>query len=252
MDPQNNEQQQQQQQQEQPAQDAGSGFQDRINALTGKWRSTERERDAAIADSNQLAERVQQLESQLQPQAPEAQTGPFRQESMKSTPTGDQPSDIASLVDAAVQKSLAPLLQQQQTQALRAEQELLFNEAIEAIGDDITSQDSPTGKLTREILQGNPALADLPNGPTLAAYAAYAASVLQNGGNNANQDARKMAASSPQPAGNRLSDLPDPSTATQEFLEQWQQKAANREPASEEEIRDLIGVKMGRAQVRKT
>ena len=246
-----------------------TGVEKRINQLTKQRHEATRRADTAQEQNTALTDQlialqgtVQDLTTQLakpgqpavaDPLATLLGTGP-KPAKTEQAPVVAPPVDIAKQIQDAVKSALAPMFDKQTQDSAANELQIVqrqsFEEAAEMV-PDIRVSGSPAQDLFDKMWSGNPELQLSPNGPGIVIAAV--AGLLGSGSvrdTTKLQDARKQAASSPNPmnALARLSDLPDGKVTKEQAIASLADEGA-RKGLDKDGMAAYIGLQIGRAKI---
>ena len=218
-----------------------TGLQRRLSDVVGQ-RNDLREQVASaqtqLGELDSLRQQVTSLQDQLK-QSQSIKSDPFVQET-QDPQTMAPADDIGAKIEAALDRKLGPIFQEQQKKELQASQQLAFDEAADLL-PEIRTEGSDAQKLFSEIYNASPALQSDPRGPAIAIAAARGVLTEQSSGNQHN---RKVAASSTPPQQRPLDKLPGPATEQDKYVAQVNERINAGEGLSDSELEGLLSIRI--------
>lgn len=242
----------------------------RIGVITKKFRDEERKTAGLESQLSLLTTQNQALMSKMdtlvQPASPAPSNEPLNDffgqnaKPVGTVQTRQEPlteESIQRLIKATVEQAVKPFqeekVQDQQAAILHEQQQVSFNDAIEAL-PGVQTSGSREQQLFDQILKGNPGLELLPNAPAIVINAV--AGILSGQTQATTQEHKKQVASSPAPTHSldRTAILQTPESSsdlkTEELKQALLEKGRSSEGLTDQENMALMGTLLGRARVK--
>lgn len=247
-----------------------SGVEKRINALTRQKHDATRRAESAEQQTTALSGQiislqstVDKLTSRLAGPAPAPVTDPVAallggkgKGDQTVQPAGQPAVDIGILIEAAVGKALAPLVEGQKQESEAAQLQAAQSRSYQQAAKEFLPQALVEGSLEQStfdaVFSKSSALQLDPDGPAIA-LAAVAGILSQGARTTQEQESKKQAASIPAGVPSvlaRIGDLPSGKTDTKEAVQVLADKGAN-EGLTTNELAAMIGLQTGRAKLTK-
>ena len=237
----------------------GSALQTRIDRLTRQRYDAERTAQAAVAQNEslvlklaELTDKVERLSASQSVASPSAFDRALAAPQAASSKNG-QPTDIAALVQNAVQTALRPLQEDRQQQELLGLQQNSFHQGATLL-PEMLQANSAAQQLFNQLWEGSPGLQKEPNGPEkviamVKGLLATTASPAQL--SHAQTVIRKTAASAPAPGQNtfRAAVAPNQKALNEQKIEELVAKGSTLQGLTDDEWTQLVGLKLGRANM---
>lgn len=225
----NQEPQENQESQEPQENPAFSGLQKRLSDVIGQRNELRDQAQSQVGELDSLRQQVENLQSQLK-----------QTQSIQETQEPAPADDIGAKIEAALDRKLGPIFQEQQQKELQASQQLAFDEAADLL-PEIRTEGSDAQKLFSQIYNASSALQGDPRGPAIAIAAVRGVLSEQSSGN---QHSRKVAAASQHPQQRPLDKLPGPQSDQEKYVSQVRERINSGEGLSDSELDGLLSIKI--------
>jgi hypothetical protein len=227
--------------------------QQRIDKLTKQRRDAERQLNDALAQNQELSDRLSNLEALVNtsptrvPQADPASRQTPYQDPLAPTPQAPQanPNDLGHLVRDILQKELAPLTTMVQQSAKVNKQQRAFNAAANDF-PDLTDPKSEAFQTFQQLWEGRPDLQELDDGPAIVAQ--LTRGILSDARISSRKtEEKKIAAEAITPSHATRLSVPDDYDKAVELKQKLADKGKTQ-GLQEDEMLDLIQLSLGTAK----